>query len=259
VRYLDAGNGDPVLLLHGIGHSIRAWGRTMPALAEAGFRALAIDTPGFGFSEQPPSIWGEEDLVSFLDEFLDTFYLDQATVAGHSLGGAFATVYALHRPERVKKLVLAAAAVGPDVSPALRLLTLQVAQPLLRPLALRQVFGLLAGSWDEEVLEQEVKDATRWLSDPEARVYFWNVLRLGLRARGVKPEYLLLERLRELKMPVLVAWGEKDLILPVSNVDKIRQVLPDARYEIFPEAGHMITYEAPERFNAALIDFLRDS
>ena len=82
MRYLDAGDGDPVLLLHGIGHSIRAWGRAMPALAEAGCRALAIDTPGFGFSEQPPAIWGEDELVAFLDEFLDTFYLDQVSVAG---------------------------------------------------------------------------------------------------------------------------------------------------------------------------------
>jgi len=258
VRYLDAGDGDPVLLLHGIGHSIRAWGRAMPALAEADFRALAIDTPGFGFSEQPPGIWDEADLVAFLDEFLDSFYLDQVSVAGHSLGGAFAAVYALHRPERVKKLVLAAASVGPDVTPALRLLTLQIAQPLLRPLALRQVFGMLAGSWDEEVLEQELKDAQRWLADPAARVYFWNVLRMGLRVRGVKPEFLLLERLRDLKMPVLVAWGEKDQILPVGNVERIRKVLPQARYEIFPEAGHMITYEEPERFNSALIGFLRE-
>ena len=258
MRYLDAGDGDPILLLHGVGHSIRAWGRAMPALAEAGFRALAIDTPGFGFSEQPPAMWGEDDLVAFLDEFLDTFYLDQVSVAGHSLGGAFAAVYALHRPQRVKKLVLAAASVGPDVTPALRLLTLQVAQPLLRPLALRQVFGLLAGSWDEEVLEQELKDAQRWLSDPAARVYFWNVLRMGLRVRGVKPDYLLLERLRKLKMPVMVAWGQKDQILPGSNVEKIRKVLPNARYELFPSAGHMITYEEPERFNTALIDFLRN-
>jgi pimeloyl-ACP methyl ester carboxylesterase len=257
VRYLDAGEGDPVLLLHGIGHSIRAWGRTMPALAKAGFRALAIDTPGFGFSEQPPSLWAEDDLVAFLDEFLDTFYLKQASVAGHSLGGAFAAVYALHRPERVKKLVLAAASVGPDVTPALRLLTLQIAQPLLRPVALRQVFSLLAGSWDEKVLEQELKDATRWLSDPAARVYFWNVLRMGLRVRGVKPDYLLLKRLRELRMPALVAWGAKDQILPISNVEKIRAVLPDARYELYPDAGHMITYEEPERFNSALIDFLK--
>jgi pimeloyl-ACP methyl ester carboxylesterase len=81
---------------------------------------------------------------------------------------------------------------------------------------------------------------------------------MGLRVRGVKPDYLLLERLGELKMPVMVAWGQKDQILPDSNVEKIRKVLPNARYELFPNAGHMITYEEPERFNAALIDFLRD-
>ena len=56
----------------------------------------------------------------------------------------------------------------------------------------------------------------------------------------------------------MVAWGQKDQILPGSNVEKIRKVLPNARYELFPSAGHMITYEEPERFNTALIDFLRN-
>jgi len=157
----------------------------------------------------------------------------------------------------VRRLALVAAAVGPDVNPALRLLTLQVARPLVRPFALRQVFGLIASSWDEEVLEQELRDAERWLNDEAARRYFWNVLRAGLRFRGVRPERLLLDRLPELRMPVLVAWGRQDQLLPFSNVEKIRARLPDARYELYEKAGHMLPYEVAQQFNSALIDFLR--
>ena len=229
----------------------------MPALLDAGFRAISIDMPGFGYSEPPSYLLDEAATTAFLEEFLDTFYLESVDVVGHSLGGGIATVFALHRPERVRRLALVAAAVGPDVNPMLRLLALQVARPLLRPFALRQVFGLLANSWDDEVLEDEIKDAERWLSDPGARVYFWNVLNAGLRLRGVRPERLLLERLPELKMPVLVAWGKKDQVLHFSNVEKIRARLPKARYLVYKEAGHMLPYEVAGQFNRALIAFLR--
>jgi pimeloyl-ACP methyl ester carboxylesterase len=257
VRYEDTGQGPTVLLLHGIGHSLRNWSRTVPALVEAGFRAISIDMPGFGYSEPTPNILDEETTTAFLEEFLDTFYLDRVDVVGHSLGGAIATGFALHRPERVRRLALVAAAVGPDVSPTLRLLAMQIARPLLRPFALRQVFALLASSWDEEILEQELRDAERWLSDPAARVYFWNVLRAGLRLRGVRPERLLLERLPELKMPVLVAWGKNDQVLFFSNLEKIRARLPRARYLVYEKAGHMLPYEVADKFNRDLIKFLR--
>jgi pimeloyl-ACP methyl ester carboxylesterase len=246
-----------VLLLHGIGHSLRNWSRTVPALVDAGFRAISIDMPGFGHSEPTPDVLDEDGTIAFLEAFLDTFYLDVVDLVGHSLGGAVATVFALNRPARVRRLALVAAAVGPDVNPALRLLTLQIGQALVRPFALRQVFGLIASSWDEEVLAQELRDAERWLNDPAARLYFWNVLRAGLRLRGVRPERLLLDRLPELRMPVLVAWGKQDQLLPFSNVEKIRAKLPNAGYEIYEKAGHMLPYEVAEPFSSALIDFLR--
>jgi pimeloyl-ACP methyl ester carboxylesterase len=259
VRYEDEGQGPTVLLLHGIGHSLRNWHRTVPALTAAGFRAVAIDTPGFGYSEAPDAVPDEAGTAAFLAQFLDTFFLDRVHLVGHSLGGGLATVFALHHPQRVDRLALVAPAVGPDVNPALRVLALQAARPLLRPVALRQVFGLFAGSWEAELLDQEVAEAERWLSDPSARRYFWNVLRAGLRLRGVRPELLLLDRLPELHMPVMFAWGERDQILPVGNLDKIRARLPGARYEVYEGAGHMLPYEVAEQFNRDLVDFLGGS
>ena len=78
-----------------------------------------------------------------------------------------------------------------------------------------------------------------------------------MRVRGVRPERLLLDRLPELTMPVLVAWGKSDQLLPVSNVEKIRARLPQARYELYQKAGHMLPYEVADEFSSALIDFLR--
>lgn len=232
-------------------------GATVPALVDAGFRAISIDMPGFGYSEPAPDVLDEAGGTVFLEAFLDAFYLDDIDLVGHSLGGAVATVLALHRPARVRRLALVAAAVGPDVNPALRLLTLPIGKALVRPFALRQVFGLIASSWDEQVLEQELRDAERWLGDPAARLYFWNVLRAGLRIRGVRPERLLLDRLPELNLPILVAWGRQDQLVPFSNVEKVRSRLPNARYELYDKAGHMLPYEVADKFSSALIDFLR--
>jgi pimeloyl-ACP methyl ester carboxylesterase len=108
------------------------------------------------------------------------------------------------------------------------------------------VLGLIASSWDEEVHEQELRDAERWLNDEAARCYFWNVLRAGLRMRGVRPEKLLLDRPPELRMPVLVARGRQDQLLPFGNVEKIRSRLPQACYLVHEKAGHMLPNEVAE-------------
>ena len=127
----------------------------------------------------------------------------------------------------------------------------------MSPTLLGQVFGLLASAWEEEVLEQEVADAERWLSDPAARTYFWNVLREGLSLGGVRPERLLLERLSQLKMVVLGARGKNDQVLYFNNVKKIRARLPDARYVICADSGHMLPYEVAGPFSRNLIECLK--
>jgi pimeloyl-ACP methyl ester carboxylesterase len=73
----------------------------------------------------------------------------------------------------------------------------------------------------------------------------------------VRPERLVLDRLPELQMPVLVAWGKDDQVLYFSNVEKIRSRLPHARYAVYEKAGHMLPYEVAAQFNRDLIDFLR--
>ena len=73
----------------------------------------------------------------------------------------------------------------------------------------------------------------------------------------MRPERLLLDRLAELEMSVLVAWGKEDQLLPFSNVKKIRARLPGARYAVYEKAGHMLPYEVAERFSDDLVDFLR--
>lgn len=259
IRYIDVGDGDPVLLLHGIGHSSLGWKHNLPGLVDAGYRVIAVDTPGFGYSDRPPaSSLGRFQgfITEFILELLDTMCLDSCHLAGHSLGGAYAATFAIDHPERVRRLVLAAPALGPRVSFLLRLLTLHVAGALPRPTP-RQLRGTLArfavdpGWLDEE----EIAEFQRWLALPGSQQWFLTLLRTGLRLRGVKPEQLLVHRLAQLKAPTLVIWGRRDRILPVVNGPIMAEQISDCRLEVIDDAGHMVTYEKSKRFNELAIEF----
>ena len=108
-NHLEAGTGDPVVLVHGSGPGVSAyanWRLTMPALA-GGLRVLAPDLVGFGFTERPPGI--EYGLRTWTDQllgFLDALGLEKASIVGNSFGGAIALSLADRHPERVDRLVL---------------------------------------------------------------------------------------------------------------------------------------------------------
>jgi pimeloyl-ACP methyl ester carboxylesterase len=266
IRYVDAGDGPCVFLIHGIGHSAFGWRHSLGPLAESGFRVLAIDTPGFGYSDPLPEEAIRDPtalpkaIADLLDRVLDTFDITSCSVIGHSLGGAYATLLAAEHPERVERLVLAAPAVGPHVGLGLRLLTMRVGQLAFRPTPqfIRWSISQLANS-SEAIDDQEVEEIVRTLSQPQVRRFFLELLKVGLGLRGIRPDFVLLSRLAEVRAPTLVLWGRHDHILPLRNADLILGQLPEARLEIFEHSGHMLMLEETNRFNELVLRFLEPS
>ncbi|MFA5013643.1 MAG: alpha/beta hydrolase, partial [Candidatus Paceibacterota bacterium] len=108
--FTDTGTGEPVLILHGWGASSDYWMEISRRLASSGFRAIAMDFPGFGGSSAPNEVWGTSDYAEFVNNFTREIGLTRTHLIGHSFGGAVAMKLCFNNPEKFDKLILCDAA-----------------------------------------------------------------------------------------------------------------------------------------------------
>src|SRR2546429_583395 len=106
LRYIDAGHGTPVVFIHGLGASMYAWRKNLEPVAAAGYRVIAFDNRGFGFSDKPATGYDNAAYARLTVALLDSLHLPDAVLVGHSMGGAVAAEVAIAHPERVRGLVL---------------------------------------------------------------------------------------------------------------------------------------------------------
>ncbi|MGQ0534912.1 MAG: alpha/beta fold hydrolase [Methanobacteriota archaeon] len=261
IRYLEAGSGPPILLLHGFGAWAEcAWAHTIPALSHR-YRVLAPDRPGFGYSETltaqdftTPDPVGR--LATFVPAFLRAVGETRATLVGNSFGGMVALRAALEAPPEVDALVLAApTGLGRTVHWQFRALGLRPLSKLLW----RPTPWLVREAWlrivhDPAVATKELVDeSVKIIAQPGGSVPFDHVW-VGIDVLGQRHRYL--DRLKELSAPVLVVWGEKDRIVPARHGVRSVARFPRARLVLIPDCGHLPMREKPEAFNAALGSFL---
>jgi pimeloyl-ACP methyl ester carboxylesterase len=264
VSYRAGGEGPVVLLLHGIAGSSRTWDAVGPALIDAGYAVVAPDLLGHGESAKPRGDYSLGAYASGVRDLLALLGHDRATVVGHSLGGGVAMQFAYQFPERCERLVLVSSGgLGREVNALLRAPTLPGSEwvmPLICATPLRDAgdwlasmarrVGMRAGSDLEEIWRSYVS-----LGDARARRAFILTLRGIVDQRGQRVSandrlYLAAE------VPTLIVWGERDPIIPVEHAAGAHAAIPGSRLEVFPDARHFPHRDSPERFVAALIDFL---
>jgi pimeloyl-ACP methyl ester carboxylesterase len=257
LRYLVCGEGDPLVLVHGLGGAASNWLALAPLLAP-GRRVLVPELPGHGGSEALPAA---PNLNAFADRIAELAARDgfaPAPVVGHSLGGAIALRLAIRRPESVSSLVLAAAAgissgtrsaryaltitgilkPGRRIAPHRRLVA---RSPLLKAL----VFGRW-GAADPQALPAEVVDA--FLSGPERHTDTVSAAKALVRddPRG---------DLGRVRCPSLVLWGARDNQLPVGDAfDYARRLR--GRLRVIADCGHLLIGERPDACADAIEEFL---
>jgi pimeloyl-ACP methyl ester carboxylesterase len=263
VRYLIAGSGPPVVLVHGITSSADTWADAMRGLAR-GHTVIAPDLLGHGASAKPRGDYSLGAYASGVRDLLAALGHDRVTIVGHSLGGGVAMQFAYQFPERTQRLVLVSSGgLGREVNLLLRAAALPGAELVLPFLVPSWLGRAVSGAgWAGERLglraRPDVGEVVRGflsLNDAEARAAFLHTLRAvidpgGQRVSGHDRLYLASN------LPTLLVWGERDPIIPVAHAQAAHAAMPGSRLEVFDASGHFPHMDATVRFVEVLCDFL---
>ena len=261
--FRQVGQGPPVLLLHGLGDSSATWSALLPELART-HRVIAPDLLGHGRSDTPRGDYSIPAHANDLRDLLGALGIRRATVIGHSLGGGLAMQLAYQFPHLVDRLVLVApGGVSWDVHQLLRLTALPGGGELL---ALVQVPAVRAAlRWGGRRLAAarrrpgaeilDITGALDALAGPGQRRAFVRTLRSVIDWQGQMMSMLDRNQLPD-GLPVLLVWGDRDPIIPVTHAELARDAIPGSRLEVFPGAGHFPYRTDPARFLAVVRDFL---
>jgi pimeloyl-ACP methyl ester carboxylesterase len=256
---MEAGTGEPVLLLHGLGATKASFLPTLDALAPS-YRTIGVDLPGFGDSAKP--LFGAYDAPYFaqaMTALLDALELDSAHVVGNSMGGRVALELGLAHPERVNRLVLLAPSMSwlkaRPFAPYLRLIPTQLGifQPTPRPLIEMIVKQFIPGS-DTEWTAAGIDEFMRSYLTPLGRAAFYAAARNIYLEEPRGPDGLW-TRLGSLKPEALFVWGRKDHVVPIGFARHVREELPAARH-LELDCGHVPQLERPRQTHQAMARFL---
>jgi pimeloyl-ACP methyl ester carboxylesterase len=248
VSYREAGDGEPLVLLHGIGSGSASWAAQLGSLSDR-FRVIAWDAPGYGGSDAlEPAEPAALDYAETLAVFLDSLGIDSASIVGHSLGALMACAFARRWRERTTGMMLADPAAGYGK-----------ADPKVRAERMADRLGLLDRLGPEGMARERSAALLSGAASPEARERVRAVM-ARIRPDGYRQAVAMLfgadihEDARAIGFPVLVVCGGADTVTPPDGCRKVAESFPDGRFAILPGLGHACYVESPAAFDGALRD-----
>jgi pimeloyl-ACP methyl ester carboxylesterase len=243
IHYMVAGEGKPLVLVHGLAGRAENWLTLVPEFTRSGYQVYALDLLGYGRSQQPDvdySIALESDI---LGEFLDSQKLAQPDIAGWSMGGWVSLKFAAEHPNRVHRLILMDSA---------GLLFDAVNAGALRPRTEPQLAHMMAvltphpqpvpGFWARDILRNFAEND-------------WVVAR-SLESMGTGRD-LMDGKMQTVTMPVLIIWGKEDILTPLSVGEGMHRGMPQSVLYVFDGTGHLAPTERAPQVADTVIDFLK--
>ncbi|MEH6586525.1 MAG: alpha/beta hydrolase [Halioglobus sp.] len=256
IHYLDEGQGEVVVFLHGSGPGASGYSNfkgNFPALVDAGYRCIVPDHIGYGFSDKPDDV--EHPLAFFVEcikQTLDCAGVNRCSVVGNSLGGAIALGLALEHPELVEKLILMAPGGLSELAEYQKMPGMQ---------KVFQVFGS-----GEPVTPEVMKDlfATGLMFNQEhatdelvaERMQIMQIMNGHVMATMQIP--VLVDRLHEIQCPTLGFWGMDEQMMPEEGIMAMVKNIQHMRTILVNECGHWVMVEHQGVFNRACLDFLQN-
>ena len=260
IRYVEAGEGPVVLLIHGLAASLLTWYCNIDVLAGAGYRVIAPDLPGYGDSDKPGHLdYDPESASNFVYDFSQELGLERFSIVGSSAGGLVAGLFALENPAMVERMALVGSGgFGRSLSWFLRVISLPVVGGLVYQPWLNNMMGVSKYLFyrPPAVLEELLPEMDRVKLLPGARTAMLRSVRSSIDLWGLRKQWRILERLKDSPVPLMTVWGANDIIIPVSHAAAVGRELPASTVRIVPECGHWPQMEKPGQFNPMLTSFL---
>ena len=243
------------LLLHGYPNSSFMWKDVMPAVAAAGFRAVAPDFGGFGDSPLPDGDHGTwADHVQALDDFVADHDLAPVALVVHDWGGLIGLRWACDRPYCVRALAIMSTGFFPDgrwhgLAEGMR--APGQGEQIVNSLT-RETFAELLRNASPNVTEEQLDEYWKAFADEERRA-----AHLALYRSGEFSELRAYEgSLERMNVPTLLLWGEHDAFAPVAGAQRFKKEIPHAELVVLEHAGHFLTEDDPARVGQELARFL---
>lgn len=244
VNYKIAGEGAPLLILHGWGGSSDSWVEVQKILAKEGYKVIVLDLPGFGKTTSPKESWEIKDYTTFFLKFLEKLDFKKIILLGHSFGGRIALKFTALYPEKLEFLILCASA-GVKIPYTLKQKIIYVIAGignfLFSPRFLRRfkdsarnIFYLIIRQRDYRKAKGTMRDTFKKIVDED-----------------------LFPELSEIKTKTLILWGEKDKVVPLKIAYLIKEKIPRSILAIIPKASHTPNLEFPDKLTEIILKFLK--
>ena len=248
MTFLEAGRGDPLVLVHGFLGGARQWREQIRAFSPR-CRVVAPDLPGFGDSAQTPPVPSIPKMAELLLQFLDQLNISRFFLLGHSMGGMLAQEMASQAPQRTAALILC----GTGARGAM-------------PGRFETIAESRARAGKDGAHAAAARIAASWLTNGEKSPHFaglFEIARLaGLPAHlaglDAMEQWSGIDRLPRVAAPTLVVWSSRDRSYPFKQAEELWRNIPEADLAVIPGAAHAAPLEKPEIFNAIVGDFLRE-
>lgn len=256
VHYIEKGAGPRhVLLLHGFAAHSYTWRFLIDDLVKAGYHVWSIDFIGFGYSDKPMTFdYGLSSFTNQIEAFMQAKQIQRASIIGHSMGGGLALSLAMTSPHRTQSLVLIDALAFPVELPLYLTLVKRLGnwtKPLMGKTMVRRVLHQIFYD-PKKVSEEEVQAYTFPLHTPGGKEAFIKTLQ-NFHDQEFEAFF---SRFQEIKIPILIIWGEKDTRMPLEYFRRLSDSLPRAKALVIPNCGHAPQEECPLEVNKAILQFL---
>jgi pimeloyl-ACP methyl ester carboxylesterase len=259
IHYTDEGQGIPLVMIHGFGGSFINWNKLRDKM-NTEYRVIRVDLPGFGLSDLPEPEGSKTDYVQqyrdFMTFFIDTLHVDSLYLVGNSMGGMMAWGTAADHPDKVKKLVLIAAA-GYDLEQtsanAARVMKIPGMEYLLRrglPLSTSEGSARKVFCDASKINPETVKNNNR-MWNREGNIH----AACAIASSGRYPDTALIARVQ---CPTLIIWGKQDRIVPVEHAERFHRDIKGSEVLLFDTCGHCAMIERADETAAAIKRFFNN-